>query len=290
MKTRQCLAAVLLSLLASAAAIAGSLGPEGTPGRAIPGKFTWYDLATEDPASARAFYGEVFGWKFRDAPGVPSSYAVIENAGSRIGGIFRHARPAGGNVGARWLSLVSVRDPARTELLVKKRGGEVLLAPSFVPGRGVHAVFRDPEGAVFGILASEGGDPPDAPVDDGDFFWLDLFARDPAKAADFYAEIGGYEVAIGEAAGRHRTVLASNGIARAGVAHLPSGAQKPGWLPYVLVSDVPATLARVRKAGGRVVVEPSAAMLDGNLAVIADREGGVLGIVDWIDPAAGGAR
>jgi len=50
------------------------------------------------------------------------------------------------------------------------------------------------------------------------------------------------------------------------------------------------TLERVRSAGGKVVMAPRADMLDGNLAVIADREGGVLGIVNWVDEPPGGAR
>ena len=286
---RNAILAFTFALCASLSS-ASPLGPDGTPGRNFPGKFTWFDLATEDPQGARAFYGEVFGWKFRDAPGLPSSYALIENGGVKIGGVFRHSRPPGGKVGARWLSLISVRDPARTELNVKKRGGQVLLAPASIPNRGVHAVFRDPEGAVFGILASEGGDPPDMPVADGNFFWLDLFTRDPAKAAEFYAEIGGYQVAVGDVGGRTRTLLASGGVARAGIAHLPAGAERPGWLPYVLVNDVPATLERVRKAGGKVLMAPSPGMLEGNLAVIADREGGVLGIVNWVDESGAGVK
>ena len=116
---------------------------------------------------------------------------------------------------------------------------------------------------------------------EGDVFWLDLFAPDPAKAAAFYAGLAGYEVNVGEVAGRQRTLLSTNGIARAGVAKLPAGAVKPAWLAYVLVADVSGTLARVRAAGGRVVMEPRADLLDGKLAVIADREGGLLGIVNW---------
>jgi predicted enzyme related to lactoylglutathione lyase len=61
---------------------------------------------------------------------------------------------------------------------------------------------------------------------------------------------------------------------------------KPAWLPYILVADVPATLERVRQAKGKVVMEPRATLLEGNLAVIADREGGVIGIVSWIAPGA----
>ncbi len=271
-------------------AMASPLGPDGAAGRSLPGKFVWLDLATENPASARAFYGAVFGWKFRDVEGAPASYALIENASGKVAGVFRHERPAGATVGARWLALISVRDAQETARLVRERGGEVLVAPKAVRGRGTHAVFRDPEGAVFGVLAAEGGDPPDTPVEEGDVFWLDLFAADPAKAATFYAALAGYDVDVGDVAGRRRTLLSTSGIARAGIAHLPAGAGRPAWLPYILVDDVPATLGRVRQAGGRVVMEPRADLLAGNLAVIADREGGAIGIVNWVgDAGAPGA-
>ena len=281
MKLRMGIVAFLLALLASVAATASPLGPDGAPGQRFPGKFIWYDLATENPEGARAFYGAVFGWKFRDANEAAAPYTLIENDGVKIGGMFKHTRPPGGKVGARWLSMLSVNDAARAAQVVRKSGGQVVLAPANFKGRGVHAVFRDPQGAVFGVLATEGGDPPDTPVIDGDVFWLDLFTTDPEKAAAFYAELAGYEVAVGDVAGRTRTLLASRGIARAGVTHLPRGADRPGWLPYILVDDVPGTLARVRSSGGKVLMEPQPGVLDGNLAVIADREGGVLGVVNW---------
>jgi predicted enzyme related to lactoylglutathione lyase len=134
------------------------------------------------------------------------------------------------------------------------------------------------------VLAAEDGDPPDTPVEEGEVFWLDLFATDPAKEAAFYAALAGYEVDRGEIAGRTRTLLATIGIARAGVALSPASAGHSEWLPYILVADVPATLQRVRENGGRVLA-PRADLLGGQLAVIADREGGVIGIVNWADEA-----
>ena len=264
-----------------AGAAAGPLGPDGTPGRYLPGKFVWFDLATEDPAAARAFYGAVFGWNFREAAGAHGSYVLIENAAGKVGGIFRHARPQGAKVGARWLSVISVSDPARVVALVRERGGQVLLPPRAIGGRGTHAVLRDPEGAAFGILASEGGDPPDTPVAEGEVFWLDLFARDTAKAAAFYSGIAGFEVDVGPVGGRERTLLSTGGIARAGITRLPAGVDRPGWLPYILVDDVPATIARARRAGGRVLLEPRAQVLGGDLAIIADPLGGAVGVVSW---------
>ena len=284
--------AIAFALCCSTGAIASTLGPDGTAGQRFPCKFTWFDLATENPAGARAFYGAVFGWTFSEVPGAPAGYTLVSNAGGKVAGIFRQQRPAGGTVAARWLSLMSVADAQKAAELVRERGGQVLLAPKSVPGRGTHAVFRDPEGAVFGVLAAEGGDPPDTPVADGDVFWLDLFSHAPAKAAAFYAAVGGCDVNVGEVVGRKRTILSSGGIARAGIAQLPLGADRPGWLPYVLVDDVPATLERARKAGGKLVMAPRPDILEGNLAVVADPEGGVVGVLNWVDnaPAAGPAK
>lgn len=283
--------AFALALLA-AAAVGSPLGPDGVADHRLPGKFVWLDLATEDPASARAFYGAVFGWKFQDVEGAPASYALIENEAGKVGGMFRHARPPGAPVGARWLALISVPDPDKRAELVRERGGEVLVPPKHVAGRGTYAVFRDPDGAAFGVLAAEDGDPPDTPVEEGDVFWLDLFSPDPAKSAAFYAALAGYDVYEGDVAGRPRTLLSNDGIARAGITKLPAGAGQAAWLPYILVDDVAATLARVPAAGGRVVLSPRADLLDGNLAVIADPQGGRIGIVSWKNEggATGGAR
>ncbi|HZZ95246.1 MAG TPA: VOC family protein [Usitatibacter sp.] len=289
---RRCFVGAIALLLLATAAAGSPLGPDGVAGNRLPGKFTWFELATGNPASARAFYGAVFGWKFRDVEGAPASYALIENESGKVGGMFRHAPPEGSKVGARWLALISVPDVQQAARVVRESGGAVLVQPKTVRGRGTHAVFRDPDGAVFGVLAAEDGDPPDTPVEQDDFFWLDLFAPDPARAAAFYARLAGYGVDRGEIAGRERTVLSTNGIARAGIAQLPSGMQQAAWLPYVLVDDVAATLERVRSAGGKVVMQPRADLLDANIAVIADREGGTLGIVKWVNgtDAAGAPR
>jgi hypothetical protein len=274
-------AGVLLGLMCALAS-ASPLGPDGQPGRTHPGKFIWFDLATDDPEGARAFYGAVFGWQFQPVPNAPASYTLIEHDGTKVGGMFRHSRPPGAPVGSRWLALMSVADPARAAQYVRQHGGQVLLAPVTVAGRGTHAVLRDPQGAVFGVLAASGGDPPDDPVTDGDVFWLDLFTPDPAQAAAFYAGLADYEVSESETqTGHTRWVLASDAIARAGIVMLSPGKFGPGWLPYILVDDVQQTLNDARRAGGKVVLEPRPDLLDGNLAVIVDPTGGVVGIVNW---------
>ena len=270
---------------ACALAQAGPLGPDGTPGTALPGKFTWFDLATENVAAARVFYAAVFDWKYEEVPGGPAEYTIIRNSSGKVGGMFRKQRPPDARAGAHWLSLISVRDVEQAARKVRESGGSVILPPTSVLGRGTHAVFRDPQGAIFGVLAAAGGDPVDDPVVDGDVFWLDLFTPNVAKSAAFYAAVAGFEVSVGEVAGRQRTLLASQDIARAGIALLPAGSDRPGWLPYILVGDVRETLRRARAAGGAILMEPRRDVLDGNVAVIADPQGGVIGVVNWTEAA-----
>jgi len=275
------LAALALTLAASVAN-AGALGPDGVPGRPLPGKFIWFDLATDNLPAARAFYREVFGWNFREVVGAPAGYTVIENGKDKLGGMLEMARPPGARVGARWVPLISVVDPERAAQVVRARGGSVLVAPKTIAGRGTHAVFRDPQGAVFGVLASTGGDPADDPIVDGDVYWLDLFTPDPPSAAAFYADVAGYQVGQGKTRiGLTRWYLVNGSVARAGVLQQPKASQQaPAWLPYILVEDVAGTVERAVKAGGKVVVAPNPNRLNGNLAVIADPNGGVIGVVN----------
>ena len=68
------------------------------------------------------------------------------------------------------------------------------MAPTEFANRGTYALFRDPEGALFGVLHSDSGDPPDrdfAEIGIGDFLWMDLFARDPSGSAEFYRHLAG---------------------------------------------------------------------------------------------------
>jgi predicted enzyme related to lactoylglutathione lyase len=283
--------AILLLAFTGGAAAAPVFPPIGVPGQQHPGKFVWFDLVTDDLPAARNFYGAVFGWQFRAVAEAPASYTVISHAGRNIAGMFEKAPPPGASSTARWLALISVGDPAKVARYVEQQGGSVIVPPATFAGRGTHVLFRDPQGAVFGVLKSESGDPADTPVADGDFFWLDLLARNPAKAAEFYRGLAGYEVDEQQlGTGMARAVLASGGYARAGIAPLPAPVKQPGWLPYILVDDVPGTLQKVRAAGGKILVEPRADLLDGNLAVIADPRGGVLGIVDWTPSNDAGSK
>ena len=251
------------------------------PEARLPGKFIWFDCVTADSYGSKAFYGAVFSWDFHSIGSGAGRYTLIENKGRNIGGMHYRPRDKGGAQGSRWLSLLSVDDPAQAVRYVESNGGKVVVPPTPFEGRGVHALFRDNDGAVFGVLKSDTGDPPDAAVAPGEFVWLDLFARDPKKAADFYRGLAGYDVTVRETpAQTQRALLSTGGVIRASIIALPKEIPDPGWLPFVHMDDVAAAVARASANGGKVLFAPRPEYFGGHIAVIADPLGGVIGIVN----------
>ena len=293
-RARSALACAALALFASVGAIAAEV-PRGPAVNAkleahIPGKFIWFDCVTDDPYASKAFYGALFGWDFHSIGDGAGRYTLIENRGRNIGGL--HFRPRGSAQarGSRWISLMSVADPALAARYVEARGGKVVVAPTPFAGRGTHALFRDDTGALFGVLKSDTGDPPDHPVTAGEFLWVDLFTRDPAKAAEFYRGLAAFEVSVkGAPPDIVRHVLATGGVARASLVALPKDAADPGWLPFVQVDDVAATVRTATALGGTILLAPRPDLLNGHVAVIADPHGGVLGVVNRIEAAKKGS-
>lgn len=254
-------------------------------GKSIPGKFTWFELATVDLRKQKLFYGHVFGWSFQTISNTDEQYTLIKNGGRNIAGMFSVEPREDATLGALWIGLMSVKDPAKASKAVEKAGGSVHTSPRKVAKRGTYALFRDPEGALFGVLKSDSGDPPDMKIGMGDFLWMDLFARDLDHSAQFYQKLADYEIETRELAkGGQRLILNVSDKARAGIVPLSDNANRSGWLPYVKVADVPATIKKIKAAGGHIMVPPDKDLLSGNLAIFTDPMGGIMGIVKWAEP------
>jgi len=280
--------ATALALAAQTSLIPPLTDAPGNP--RLPGKFVWADLVTDDVMAARKFYGPLFGWTFRQA----GDYLIALNDDRPVAGIFQRPRPEGRpEAKPRWFGYLSVAQVERAGRAVTKAGGKVLAAPKPFPKRGEQAVFSDPEGALFGVLKSSSGDPPDFLAEPGDWVWIQLLSREARKAAEFYRAVAGYEIIENTQGNRLSDfVLTSKGYARATVRTIPPGQAEvePAWLPFVRVKDVSATVAEARQLGGRVLVEPKPERLEGKVAVVTDPTGAAIGVLEWSEDLLKGGK
>src|SRR3954447_20486478 len=140
-----------LWVAALAAATLAIAATSGAATKVAPGTFVWHDLVTDDPAAAKKFYGEMFGWTFEPGKGVEPDYTIIRHGGVPIGGIVAPNQPTS----PQWLSYVGVPDVDRPVEAVKQAGGQVFRGPLNARNDLRVAAVADAQGAPIG-LASRG--------------------------------------------------------------------------------------------------------------------------------------
>lgn len=249
------------------------------------GKVVWLDLVTPNLNQAKQFYSGMFGWTFQPVAG-DANYAVALLDGEPVAGILQRPIPAGEHRQPAWLTFIAVGDVDAAKRAALAHGAKVLSEPKTYSQRGRQAVFADPDGAVFAVLASSSGDPPDVLAAPGEWLWSSLMVKNADQEASFYHALFGYDVfdLPSDDSAKH-VILSSDDYARAGVSTLPADSMRrhPHWLNFVRVDDAEAATAKATALGGRVLVEPRIDRHGGKLAVIADPSGAPVGLMEWSD-------
>jgi predicted enzyme related to lactoylglutathione lyase len=132
-------------------AVVTAFSPQGEGGELGEGVFVWDELHTSDPAAAKSFYGEVFGWSARDEDMGGFAYTIFKSAGDRD--VAGCAQLREGEPGPHWLTYVGTSDVDASAARAKELGGTVLVEPTDIPNDiGRFSVIQDPAGAVFGLF------------------------------------------------------------------------------------------------------------------------------------------
>jgi hypothetical protein len=107
--------------------------------------------------------------------------------------------------------------------------------------------------------------------------WVDLGA-DVGKAEAFYSALFGWEIRQYETAEMEYWGCTLNGKAVAGLGRQQDPAQPTAWTTYLATDNADDTVARIKAAGGQVLMEPMDVMDQGRMAITADPGGAVFGL------------
>lgn len=128
----------------------GGQQPAAVPA-GMPGHIGWHELYAGDREGAFAFYASVFGWTKADLVESPAGPCqIFATGGAPVGGIM--TRPQDVPQPA-WLYYFNVDSIDTAIARVAARGGEVLHGPEQVPGGSFIVRCRDPQGAMFAMVA-----------------------------------------------------------------------------------------------------------------------------------------
>lgn len=108
--------------------------------------------------------------------------------------------------------------------------------------------------------------------------WIDLSSPDVEASKAFYGSLFGWDVEdMGPDAGGY-CMFKLRGRYVAGLGPLQSEGHPPAWGTYVSVADADDTIAKVKQAGGTVVLEPTDVFDAGRMAIFADPTGAFLSV------------
>ncbi|MFH7336806.1 VOC family protein [Streptomyces hygroscopicus] len=223
--------------------------PEGTP--------CWLDAQLPDLEGGKRFYGELFGWSFREG----EAGSVWATLGGRP--VAQLERKADGRMPTVWTVYFATPDVQTLSRRIVAAGGQIVVGPYPVAELGRAALAADPEGAVFGLWQARRHPGFGRRHEPGTFAWAQLYTRDTTGANTFYGGLF------------HHALFAPGAepdFGRADITDVFPAEMPPHLLAHFRVTGLDEALGVVRRLGGRVQAPPFETSY-GRVAVVTDNQG-----------------
>ena len=121
----------------------------------------------------------------------------------------------------------------------------------------------------------------------GSICWRELATKDLEKAADFYRQMFGWEVAQSKITPMAYQEIHLDGLAKGGMMQIdenwPEGVPSH-WQSYIAVASADATVESIKANGGAVHHGPFDAPNIGRMAMCADPSGASFAIIEFNQP------
>jgi predicted enzyme related to lactoylglutathione lyase len=266
------LAGITLTIAAVALSIALPAAAQQAP--PAPGTFLGAVLISDDAKAASEFYAAIFGWDMEQAK--DGGFAV-RHKGQMIAGISPLDESDEEVEESFWLVGITVEDLDASLRSAKKGNAKIYEDAHRVSKYGRFAVVADRQKAPV-LLIEPGIKPLGRGRDHGSWVWAELWTDDVEDAVAFYAAVVGVGHDTTDRGGKDYHYFSSQEKPRAGIIKIPPELERvePGWAPYVAVSDLGATLGKVKGLGGRVVFGETEHPADADVALILDPSGAAL--------------
>lgn len=224
----------------------------------------WVDAQLPDVAAGKRFYGELFGWTFKDSHG---GSVWAHHKGRPVAAL---AHKTDGRMPTVWTVYFATPDIEGLADRIWAAGGQVVTAPLPVADLGTSALVTDPEGAVFALWEPGSHQGFGVRHEPGTFAWAELYARDTEAANAFYGGLF-HDALFGP--GAHPD------FGRAPVADVFPAEMPPHFLVHFRVEDCEEVLGTVGRLGGRVQAPPFETSY-GKVAVVTDNQGASFAVLE----------
>lgn len=241
----------------------------------------WLDLLASDVDRSRAFYTELFGWRWLTGDSATGGYTMALLDGHPVAGLSH--KPENAPVASQWTTYLRVGDIDVAARAIAGYGGRPLGRPVSIGNLARTLVAVDPGGAYFGVWEPHdlpGSGTLDAP---GSLTWNELLTRDYDTVLDFYENIfaHGFIDETENGGPRWSTAHTGDGNPAYGLSEIEPDwpAEIPAhWIAHFATDNAVTSLARALDLGATLLQGP----YDGPYgvgAVLSGPEGEVFSIL-----------
>lgn len=245
-----------------------------------PGSFCWVTLSTRNPAGAKEFYSDLFGWRsVQQGP-----LGLFLQDGQSIGSfVDQGADPRAKDSPPAWLPFVRVDNLDESVERVRTLGGKVWARPFDVPQARV-ALIKGVTDEMLGLWEprSDGGEL--TLLKPGAIAWFELATPNLDPAREFYSALFGWRfthegsyTVITHGAATIGGVVRLEGdwedhafLSAIGQAPEEKWDVPPHWMIYFSVRDVEASVRKAEHLGARITGRPDMLHTFGHFAIIRD--------------------
>jgi predicted enzyme related to lactoylglutathione lyase len=240
----------------------------------------WVDLGVDDPAGAKDFYTNLFGWEFVPGGEDSADYLLAHLGGRAVAGVGPKQDPGMPTV---WTTFLASDDVDVTSKKVVAAGGQLIAPPFDVMDSGRMALALDAAGAVFGVWQAGTHIGAERVNEHGALCWNELHTRDYNAARSFYAEVFdvSYQDVTEEGLVYSTMRRPVDGREVGGVQHNTELSEDvPNhWLTWFASDYVEGTANRAVELGSTLLMPVTESTM-GRMAVVRAPQGEVFGIID----------
>ena len=245
-------------------------------------KFCWHGIITGDIEKAKAFYTDTIGWGTTSMEMGDETATMVTAADVPRAHIMLPPMEGVPNHISSYLRVEDV--DAGVEAAVAS-GGKVVTPPTDIPP-GRFSAVASPSGAVFLLFhEADEASAQNPPPGNGAIHWVELHSTDIDKDVEWLTKSFGLSTSTMDMPQGGTYHMLNDGDTMVGGAMQGMNPDAPShWLVWIAVDDVDACLGRIKDKGGNVFNDPMDMEGVGRMAVAADNQGAVFGV---ITPAQG---
>ena len=241
----------------------------------------WVDVTSPELDKSIEFYKGLFGWEAHTTPQPEAGGYTMFTLRDKY--VAAASPPQQDGMPSYWTTYLASDNVDETATKIRDAGGTVFMDPFDVFDSGRMTVAQDPTGATFGVWQAAKHIGAQLASEPGTLIWNQCQTNDPARAAEFYQAVFGYEIdEMDMGGGQPFRVLKVEGRGIAGVREpVPDMGDVPSstWSTVFAVADTDETCKRAGELGGAVRMEPFDLPEIGRLAVLEDPVGAVFQVI-----------